>query len=280
MAHPTLTPDPARRAADDIELTVALTEYQKIIEMRRAVSDQAHNRYNFFLVIATAVAAVSAGLVGSDIDAEVRLGVIAALGALLLLMGPAVFLRQLRFTGTAHRYGLAEQALRSYLVRRAPQVAPYVLLPTLDDPGLFLPSAGPGRQRQREAVGLAASIGLVNSALLAAGGGYALNALDNDGWALFLLVVALFAASAAVHLWWVSRTVRRDAAERERLLAARALDVLDLFPSRPHPLHDAGTPAEAPTTLAEPAAELPVTEPPGSAETHAAISGKLRESGS
>ncbi|MEU8006505.1 hypothetical protein AB0B66_35570 [Catellatospora sp. NPDC049111] len=262
MAHPTLAPDPARRAADDIELTVALTEYQKIIEMRRAVSDQAHNRYNFFLVIATAVAAVSAGLVGSDIDAEVRLGVIAALGALLLLMGPAVFLRQLRFTGTAHRYGLAEQALRSYLVRRAPQVAPYVLLPTLDDPGLFLPSAGPGRQRQREAVGLAASIGLVNSALLAAGGGYALNALDNDGWALFLLVVALFAASAAVHLWWVSRTVRRDAAERERLLAARALDVLDLFPSRPHPLHDAGAPAEAPATLAEPAvAEHLVAEP-------------------
>ncbi|GAA1409047.1 hypothetical protein GCM10009662_45370 [Catellatospora coxensis] len=230
VAHPTPAPDLARRAADDIELAVALTEYQKIIEMRRAVSDQAHNRYNFFLVIATAVAAVSAGLVGSNIDPEVRIGAVAALAALMLLMGPAVFLRQLRFTGTSHRYGLAEQALRSYLVRRAPQVAPYVLLPTLDDPGLFLPTATGGRQRQREAVGLAASIGLVNSALLAAGGGLALSALDIDGWALVLLDVALFAAAAAVHLWWVSRTVRRDAAERERLLAARALDVLDLFP--------------------------------------------------
>lgn len=245
MAHPTPAPDPARRAADDIELTVALTEYQKIIEIRRAVSDQAHNRYNFFLVIATAVVAVSAGLVGSDIDPEARLGAIASLGALVLLMGPAVFLRQLRFTGASQRYGLAEQALRSYLVRRAPQVAPYVLLPTLDDPGLFPPAAAPGRQRQRDAVGLAASIGLVNSALIAAAGGLALNELGVVGWELVLFDVALFAAAAAVHLWWVSRTIRRDAAERERLLAARALDVLDLFPPVSHAPDDPGTATEA-----------------------------------
>ncbi|BCJ78139.1 hypothetical protein CS0771_76830 [Catellatospora sp. IY07-71] len=227
VAHPTPAPDPARRATDDIELTVALAEYAKLGEARRAISDQAHNRYNFFLVIATGVAAVSAGVLGSGIDANVRIGAVAALALLVLLMGPTVFLRQLRFSNAGRNYAVAEEAMRTYLARRAPQLAPYVLLPTLDDAGLLQPSGGRGRGRQ--AVGLAATIGLVNSTLLAAAGALAVSGVL-DGWPVVLVALALFAASAAVHLWWVDRTVRHDAAERERLLAARALDVLDLFP--------------------------------------------------
>ncbi|WP_144119519.1 hypothetical protein [Catellatospora sichuanensis] len=222
MAHPTSAPDAARRAADDIELTVALAEYTKILEMRRAVSDQAHNRYNFFLVIATAVAAVSAGLLGSNIDDNVKVGAVAALGTLVLLMGPAVFLRQLRYTGASQRYGLAEQTLRTYLVRRAPQVAPFVLLPTLDDPGLFPPPAGRYQLRLRDAVGLAATIGLVNSALLAMGGGLLAAAARLPGWAVVLLALVLFAAAASVHLWWVTRTVRANAAANTHLLTTRS----------------------------------------------------------
>ncbi|WP_191841274.1 hypothetical protein [Catellatospora chokoriensis] len=235
MAHPTPAPDAARRAADDIELTVALAEYTKIIEIRRAVSDQAHNRYNFFLVLATGVAAVSAGLLGSAIDQNVRVGAVAALGTLVLLMGPAVFLRQLRYTGASQRYGIAEQALRTYLVRRAPEVAPFVLLPTLDDDGLFPPPADSRRQRQRDAVGLASTIGLINSALYAMGGGLLGAAARLPGWAVVALALALFAAAAAAHLWWVSRTVRRNVVERERLLAQRTLDLPAAIPTARQP---------------------------------------------
>ncbi|WP_155386416.1 hypothetical protein [Catellatospora paridis] len=223
MAHPTPAPDAARRAADDIELTVALAEYTKILEMRRAVSDQAHNRYNFFLVIATAVAAVSAGLLGSAIDQNVKIGAVATLGTLVLLMGPAVFARQLRYTGASQRYGLAEQTLRTYLVRRAPDLAPFVLLPTLDDNGLFPPPASRFHLRMRDAVGLAATIGLVNSALFAMGGGLLAAAARAPGWAVTVLALALFAAAAALHLWWVSRTVRANFAGNQRLLADRPL---------------------------------------------------------
>ncbi|RKE07433.1 hypothetical protein [Catellatospora citrea] len=225
MAHPTPAPDAARRAADDIELTVALAEYTKILEMRRAVSDQAHNRYNFFLVIATAVAAVSAGLLGSNIDPDVRIGAVAALGTMVLLMGPAVFLRQLRYTAASQRYGIAEQALRTYLVRRAPDVAPFVLLPTLDDDGLFPPPIDRRRQRQRDATGLAFTIALINSALFAAGGGLLAAAAQFSTWAIVVLALALFGAAAAVHLWWIARSVRDNFAERRNLLARRALDL-------------------------------------------------------
>ncbi|WP_155374790.1 hypothetical protein [Catellatospora vulcania] len=223
MALPTPAPDAARRAADDIELTVALAEYTKILEMRRAVSDQAHNRYNFFLVIATAVAAVSAGLLGSNIDDNVKVGAVATLGTLVLLMGPAVFARQLRYTGASQRYGLAEQTLRTYLLRRAPDLVRFVLLPTLDDAGLFPPPASPRRRRLRDAVGLAATIGLVNSALFAMGGGLLAAAARLPGWAVIALALALFAAAAAGHFWWIGRTARTNAAENRKLLAARAL---------------------------------------------------------
>ncbi|MEV4412252.1 hypothetical protein [Catellatospora sp. NPDC049609] len=224
MAHPTPAPEPARRATDDIELTIALAEYAKLTESRRAISDQAHNRYNFFLVIATGVAAVSAGVLGSDINDNVRIGAVAALALLVLLMGPTVFLRQLRFSNAGRNYAVAEEAMRTYLVRRAPQLAPYVLLPTLDDAGLLAPTNS--RRRSRDAVGLAATIGLVNSTLLAAAGALLVSGLL-DGWPVVLVALALFAGAAAVHLWWVGRTVRHDAAERGRVLAGRALDVLD-----------------------------------------------------
>lgn len=237
MAHPTPAPDLARRAADDIELTVALAEYTKILEMRRAVSDQAHNRYNFFLVIATAVAAVSAGLLGSSIDQNVKIGAVAALGTLVLLMGPAVFLRQLRYTGAAQRYGLAEQTLRTYLVRRAPDVAPFVLLPTLDHDGLFPPPVNRLHQHLRDAVGLAATIGLVNSALFAIGGGLAFSGLLAD-WAIVVLALALFAVTAALHLWWVSRTVRNNHTEHHRLLAERTRKMPALVPAARQPAEE------------------------------------------
>ncbi|MEV0455227.1 hypothetical protein [Catellatospora methionotrophica] len=233
MAHPTPAPEAARRAADDIELTVALAEYTTILEMRRAVSDQAHNRYNFFLVIATAVAAVSAGLLGSGIDDNVKTGAVAALGTLVLLMGPAVFARQLRYTGASQRYGLAEQTLRTYLLSRAPAVAPYVLLPTLDDDGLFPPPASSSHQRLRDAVGLAATIGLVNSALFAMGGGLLAAAGKLPGWAVTIIALALFAVAAAGHLWWVSRTVRANFTANQQLVAARALPGIPRQPTPP-----------------------------------------------
>ncbi|MGN9809017.1 hypothetical protein ACTMSW_06630 [Micromonospora sp. BQ11] len=57
----------------------------------------------------------------------------------MLLLGIAVFARQVELNDRGRRYAVAATTLRTYLTRRAPDLAPYVLLPTLDDSGPFAP---------------------------------------------------------------------------------------------------------------------------------------------
>lgn len=210
----------------DPSLTVALAEYEHLREARRAINEQSTARFNFFLVIASAGTAVSAGLVGAgagggDGFSAARAGTIAAIGALLLLLGVAVFARQVEFNGRSRRYAVAETALRTYLIRRSPDLARYVLMPTLDDAGPF--AAEPFRRHWfRDAVGLAGTVGLMNSALVGAGGGLALSAVT-PWWLAAVAGVALMLTAVTLHVVYVRRRLATSVAQVGAVLSRRGL---------------------------------------------------------
>jgi hypothetical protein len=204
----------------DIDLTVALTEYERLTEARRSIQDNSTARFNFFLAVASAATAVSAGLVGTAARfSAVRAGVVAAIGALVLLLGLSVFVRQVEFNDRHRRYAVAMTALRTYLLRRTPDLAPYVLMPTLDDPGPF--AKEPFRRHWlRDAVGLAGTVGLLNSALLGVGAAAAVLAAGPP-WLAVAAGVAVLAGSVAAHVGYVRGRVARSAAEVGAVLRRR-----------------------------------------------------------
>ncbi|HEX5740506.1 MAG TPA: hypothetical protein VFY17_03005, partial [Pilimelia sp.] len=231
----------------DATLTVALAEYAHLREARRALGEQAAVRFNFFLVVASAGTAVSAALVGAGardggrLDAA-RVGAIVVIAALVLLLGVAVFARQVEFNGRSRRYAVAETTLRTYLSRHSPELAPYLLMPTLDDPGPF--AAAPFRRHwARDAVGLAGTAGLVNSALLATGGGVAAGRAA-PWWAAAGAGVLLLAGALALHVVYVRRRLAASVAQVGEVLGRRGLPVL-------------------PPPAAPPSRSLPVPAPAG-----------------
>jgi hypothetical protein len=165
---------------DDVDLTVALTEYEAVREMRRGAHEGSAARFNYFLVVASGGTAIVAGLLGSDGSAPARLAGAVAIGAMVLMIGGVVFVRLVHYRVTTLEYNTALDALRTYLVDRAPAIRPYVMMPMLtDDIRLRMGT------RIRSWTGLASTVGLVNSVLLAlAVGGL-------SGW-------------AASPSWWVA----------------------------------------------------------------------------
>jgi hypothetical protein len=117
----------------DTALTVALAEYEHLREARQANNDQSIARFNFFLVVASAATAVAGGLITGGGSGVANTSAVIGIGALVLLLGLTVFVRQVEFTNRAHLYGVAIDSVRTYLTRRAPDVAPYLIMPTLDD---------------------------------------------------------------------------------------------------------------------------------------------------
>jgi hypothetical protein len=220
------TTDPAERDVTDEPadptLTVALAEYQHLQEARRSISDQSTARFNFFLIIASAGTAVSAGLVGAAGElSRARVGTIAIIGGLVLLLGLAVFARQVEYSGRSRRYAVAETALRTYLTRRSPALTPYILMPTLDDAGPF--AAEPFRRHWlRDAVGLAGTVGMMNSALIAVGGATALAAVA-PWWAAAVAGLALMVAAVAAHVAYVRERLAASVAAVGDVLAERQL---------------------------------------------------------
>ena len=215
----------------DPTLAVALAEYQHLREVRRAIHDQSTARFNFFLVVASAGTAVSAGIVGAGATADLglngaRIGAVLAIGALVLLLGLSVFARQVEFNGRSRRYAVAETTVRTYLTRRCPDLAPYVLMPTLDDAGPF--AAEPFRRHWfRDAVGLAGTAGLLNSALVAVGGGAGLWAAAAPWWAAAAVGVSLLVATVTGHVWYVRRRLAASVVLVGGVLAERELTTQD-----------------------------------------------------
>ncbi|MBO4209716.1 hypothetical protein [Micromonospora echinofusca] len=194
----------------DVALTVALAEYEHVREASRAIHDQSVARFNFFLAVASASTAVSAALITANGPGErVRLATVVGLGVLVLLLGVAVFARLVELNDRGRRYAVAATALRTYLTRRAPDLAPFMLMPTLDDPGPFTPE--PFRRHWfRDAVGLPGTVGLVNSAVVASAAALGV-AASRPGWVGALVGVGLLAGSVAAHLTVVRRRVARSA---------------------------------------------------------------------
>ncbi|SCL17210.1 hypothetical protein GA0070616_1226 [Micromonospora nigra] len=204
----------------DVPLTVALAEYEHLRELSRAVHDQSTARFTFFLAVASAATAVSAGLVTTGSPGG-RYGpaVLGGLGVLVLLLGISVFARQVELNDRGRRYAVAATVLRTYLARRAEGLAPYLMLPTLDDPGPFAPE--PFRRHWfRDLVSQAGMIGLLNSVLVAFAAALATMA-TGPAWAGAVAAAVLLPVSAAVHLRVIRRRVARSATQVGTVLTHR-----------------------------------------------------------
>jgi hypothetical protein len=165
----------------DVPLTIALAEYEAVREMRRGAHEGSATRFNYFLVVASGGTAVVAGLLGSGggVSSARNLAAL-TIGGMVLLIGAVVFVRLVHYRVTGLEYNTALDAMRTYLVRRAPQLRPYMLMPTLDDD-----VRARMMSRARGWTGLAQTVALVNSVLLA-------------------VAVAMLCGWAAAPRWWVA----------------------------------------------------------------------------
>ncbi|MFD2768225.1 hypothetical protein [Micromonospora eburnea] len=208
--------------ADDTELTIALAEYEHLRELSRTVHDQSTARLTFFLAVASGAAAVSAGLITTGRpDGRFAPAAAAGLGLLVLLLGVFVFARQIELNDRGRRYAVAATVLRTYLARRAPTLSPYLVMPTLDDPGPFAPEPFQ-RHWFRDLVSQAGMIALVNSALLGLAATLGV-LLVGPAWLAALVAAAIATTSVAVHLSAIRRRVARSAARVGTVLTARPL---------------------------------------------------------
>lgn len=211
---------------EDRELTIALAEYEHLRELSRAVHDQSTARFTFFLAVASAATAVSAGMLTTGTPGGwLRPPVLVGLGLLVLLLGVFVFARQVELNDRGRRYAVAATVLRTYLARSAPDLTPFLIMPTLDDPGPFAPE--PYRRHWfRDLVSQAGMIALVNSVLVGLAAALAVLAAG-PGWLAALVAALVLPASVAAHLSVVRRRVARSAAQVGTVLAARALTAQD-----------------------------------------------------
>ncbi|MGW0433439.1 hypothetical protein ACWDV4_13000 [Micromonospora sp. NPDC003197] len=188
----------------DVALTVALAEYEHLREALRANTEQATARFNFFLVVASAATAVSGGLITSGGAGAANTSAVIGLGALVLLLGLTVFVRQVEFANRTRLYSVAIDTVRTYLVRRAPDVGPYLILRTLDDPGAF-PGRPPGGRWTRDLTSLSGTVSLVNSALVGLGVGLAVRQIGVAWWIVVAAGVAGMVGAMFIHLVYTSR---------------------------------------------------------------------------
>jgi hypothetical protein len=147
----------------DDDLTIALAEYAHLNELRHQLEQKSSNRFNFFLALSTTSAAVTAALLSQFKGSQVNIAAGALLG-MVLVVGFATYLRQLRFARQNARLDAAQIALRTYLARRAPTVRAYMFLPVEDDRGVLLR----GKTNWiNQSLGLPGNTAIINSALLA-----------------------------------------------------------------------------------------------------------------
>jgi hypothetical protein len=208
--------------ADDA-LTIALAEYSALNEWQKALRDQSAARFNFFLAIVTAVAAVAGGLISSGNLSEPAKGTLGTVGFLVLVLGFSTFLRQVEFSQRGHRYAAASDALRTYLARRSTSVAPYLLMPVLGDFGVIGSTYRERTGVLRDVMSLPGTVGVINSALLAFGVGFVTGIwLDFTIWPPAAAFVT-FLLSMTLHIRHLRRAFTRSRTEVSALLTARGI---------------------------------------------------------
>jgi hypothetical protein len=221
MSTPSLAEIAAQDQTQDEALTIALAEYSALSDLQRSMREQSAARFNFFLAVATAVAAVTAGLLSGAGPSGMSLGAISTLGVLLLVMGVSIFLRQIEFAQRGQRYAAAHDALRTYLVGRAPELRPYLFLPTLTDRGV-IGSRYRTHGWRRDMVSLAGTVALFNSALLALATGLLVGG-NVSGWPPAAGAVAVFAVATVIQIRYIQRAGRRTHNEIAELVEQRGL---------------------------------------------------------
>jgi hypothetical protein len=208
-------------AASGDALAIALAEYASLSDLQRSIREQSAARFNFFLVITTAVVAVTASQFTSQPTRAV-VSATASLGILLLVMGVSIFFRQVEFSSRGQRYAAAQDAVRTFLAEQAPQLEPYLFMPTLSDRGVIGRTYRTHSWR-RDVVSLAGTVALFNSTIL-------------------LLDVALFTGNAAgailafvvvfaLQIGYLQRVGQLTRAEIDVLVAVRGLREQPLVPS-------------------------------------------------
>ncbi|GEM_PF-6716473 len=207
-----------RCETENIELTVALNEYQTVREQRQSNRDGSNARFNYFVLIASGGTAVVAGMLGSPGGSgTARFAAAAAVGGVALMVGLIVFVRLVYYRLSAIEHAYALNALRTYLLRRAPGVRPYVLLPTLDDDEAQTPHAiAVQGWSARSWAGQAQTVGLVNSVLSGLAGATVAHVVHPTWWAATAVGVALAVASLLLHRRYEQRAVRLTTARIER----------------------------------------------------------------
>ena len=208
-------------AANDDALTIALAEYATLSDLQRSIREQSAARFNFFLVITTAVIAVTASQFTSRPTRSVVTAT-AALGILLLVIGISIFFRQVEFSSRGQRYAAAQDAVRTFLIEQAPGLEPYMFMPTLNDRGVIGRTYRTHSWR-RDVVSLAGTVALFNSTILL---------LDV---ALFtgdvVSAVLAFVVAFALQIGYLQRVGQMTRAEIDVLVTVRGLREQPLVPS-------------------------------------------------
>ncbi|MDI1460909.1 hypothetical protein QEZ54_08030 [Catellatospora sp. KI3] len=218
------TPDIGGSRDAENALTIALAEYTALNDLQKALRDQSAARFNFFLAIVTAAAAVSGGLASGGKLSEAAKGTLGTVGFLILVLGLSTFLRQVEFSQRGNRYAAATDTLRTYLARSCAPVAPYLIMPVIGDVGVIGTTYRRRTGVLRDAMSLPGTVGIINSALLALGAGFVTGIwLDYTIWPP-AAAFAAFALSMVLHIGHLRRAFRRSRTEVAALLAARGLD--------------------------------------------------------
>jgi hypothetical protein len=191
----------------DVALDVALAEYEFAREQRRLSYEGSAARFNYFLLIASGGTAAVAGLVGTQQVSDTARTVAAmTIGGVVLLLGFVIFVRLVNYRLVAIEYAYTINALRTYLLTRAPQLRPYSLLPTLDDADA-VPYGFPRYRGLRSWTGLAQTVGLVNSVLAGLAVGVLTRSADAAGWAAIVSGAGLAIACSLAHRAYERRLI-------------------------------------------------------------------------
>jgi hypothetical protein len=198
-------------ATNDEALTIALAEYEHVRQLRIAHTDNASNQVGqLFIGASVAVAAIAGlvGLAGDNIGDAVPVALL-GIGCTVFGLGVLVYLRMQRTRRWRFIYDTSLAALRTYMVRRVPEIRPYVLEGILGtDPAKFRPHRR----------GVLLVIVLANSIVVGLVGGYAAWLYVARQPAVSAIVGTLgFVVALASHV----TSDRRLVARTNRLIEAR-----------------------------------------------------------
>lgn len=182
----------------DTALLVALAEYEFLRESSRTALEHGTSRFHFYMIVSSGAAAVATAVItaGHDLD-DTATTILATLGVVVLILGASIFAKQTEYHTRLRRYSVAQNLVRTFLARRAPEVAPYLLLRTLDADGSpHMPHVPRTRLWIYDAASMTGVVGMINSLLT--GGAVAALTWHSGGARWFVIASATTALALAV----------------------------------------------------------------------------------